>query len=283
MKGLSKLYYSVFTILAVVFPSTGFADPEVANFSTQTGTLSIPFLKIDGSPTFKNVELVQDAATGQFQLTALEEIPPQDIIKVDTTTFLAAGSTQDFPFQGMINVPVLITTERSQTSNLIYRISILDANQFVRFQTANIAGGIAQTAFTPTFDDTFTIRLEGVSGSGDLKIEGEVLTSGPVSDRSVPEPIAAGGTAEGTLAEGAFDDYTYAGTAGTPVTIQTQRTSGSLIYRVQIADSAKFVLHTTVNIAGGTAPTPFTPQTTETFTISIQGVSSFGDYVLELQ
>ena len=281
MKRRNNIYATMLMVMTAIFPSIAFSAPEAANFSTSISTLAVPFVKVDGVLLFKNVEFSLNFSTGGFEITAIEEISPNDIINISTTIPLAEGSFIDGPFHGFLNVPILITTER-QTGNLIYRISILDSSGFVRSQSPNISSGIRQTAFTPTFDDTFRIRVEGITGSGSLIVQGSVLISAPISSRNQVQVISKGSSLNGTLAEAAFDDYLFDGTFNVPIIIRTQRTSGSLIYHISVIDATGALLGTTANFSSGIRETPFTPPSNGTFRIRVEGVTSFGDYILNL-
>jgi hypothetical protein len=147
MKTMSKIYVAILILTAAILPSPAFSGPQTPNFSTSSSTLSVPFVKVDGILLFKNLDLFFNAATGGLEIRVLDEVLPNDIIKIDGTISLAAGSFVSGPFQGFLNVPILITTQR-QSGNLGYRINILDSDgllqtsmaRYTRWRSPSMAG-----------------------------------------------------------------------------------------------------------------------------------------------
>jgi hypothetical protein len=134
MKTMSKIYVAILILTAAILPSPAFSGPQTPNFSTSSSTLSVPFVKVD-------------AATGGLEIRVLDEVLPNEIIKIDGTISLAAGSIVSGPFQGFLNVRILITTQR-QSGNLGYRINILDSDgllqtsmaRYTRWRSPSMAG-----------------------------------------------------------------------------------------------------------------------------------------------
>jgi hypothetical protein len=147
MKTMSKIYVAILILTAAILPSPAFSGPQTPNFSTSSSTLSVPFVKVDGILLFKNLDLFFNAATGGLEIRVLDEVLPNDMIKIDGTISLAAGSFVSGPFQGFLNGPILITTQR-QSGNLGYGINILDSDgllqtsmaRYTRWRSPSMAG-----------------------------------------------------------------------------------------------------------------------------------------------
>jgi hypothetical protein len=113
MNKAHQLYASMPLITAITFPSIAFAKSIAANFDTKTKTLFVQFVKVDNSPTYKNVEIIFDLARGTFDLVEpLEEILDDDIINIDYVISLGTGQFHEDKFISFANVPILITTRR---------------------------------------------------------------------------------------------------------------------------------------------------------------------------
>lgn len=257
------------------------APSEVADFSTSVTTLSIPFVKVNGSLAFKNAELFLNLSTNKFELRNIEEILPNDVINIEENISLADGSFKEFKFSGFENVPILISTERNSGS-LNYQIQIVDSSDFIQLTKGTFASGKREISFTPTFDDVFTVRVIGTNSSGSLNIEGSVLTSGAVSLRNQVQPINLDEGKEGVLADNSFDEYKFTGTPNTPIVIRTQRSTGSLNYVIKIFDSTGTLILNKGTFASGLREIPFTPTSNNEYIIRIEGTNSFGQYVLSI-
>ncbi|MEE9338449.1 MAG: hypothetical protein V3U87_10240 [Methylococcaceae bacterium] len=86
-------------------------------------------------------------------------------------------------------------------------------------------------------DDVFTVRVDGISGAGELSIEGTVLIPGGISLRNQIQSINMNEGKGGVLAENAFDEYLFKGAKNSPIIIRTQSIKGALNYSVKAFDS----------------------------------------------
>ena len=238
-------------------------------------------MKVNGNLTFKNTELFLNLETKQFEIRNIKEILPNDIINIEKNISLAKGSSEEVTFSGFKNLPILINTERNSGS-LTYSVKITDSSGFVHLNKGSFGSGHIETSFTPTIDDVFTIRFEGTGSSGSLNIEGTVLTTGAVSLRNQVQNINREEGKKRILAKDAFDEYSYNGSANTPIIIRTQRSSGSLTYTVKIFDSTGTLVLNKGSFGSGLIETPFTPTTNSNYIIRIEGTGRFGDYVLSI-
>jgi hypothetical protein len=144
----TAMLYPLLMVAAVICPPPAFSDPEAAHYSSSTGVLSAPFLKVDGLLLYKNAQFYLDTTPGRYEIRALEEVLPNDIIHIDTAISLAEGSSSNIVFQGFVNVPILVTTER-QEGSLGYSIQFFDSSGFLRAQRSTQRGNYAPSRMAP--------------------------------------------------------------------------------------------------------------------------------------
>ncbi|MBE7472266.1 MAG: Ig-like domain-containing protein [Anaerolineales bacterium] len=193
---------------------------------------------------------------------------------------LAQGATQEYSFAGYMNTPVLFTIQRTE-GDLGYWLQILDTTGVEVNRQGNFYNGTKAFPFTPKKNGQHIIRVNNLSGSGSYVLTMSLI-SGPASERNQVKPLGLDESQNGSLASGAYDKFSFSGFANTPVLFTLQRTSGGLGYWIQILDTTGVEVNRQGNFYDGTKAIPFTPKKEGEYFIQVNGLESFGSYVLTM-
>lgn len=193
---------------------------------------------------------------------------------------LAAGASDDYTFTGHRNSSILFTLQRS-SGELVYWFEIFDSQNRRLAQHGRFYDGIQQVPFTPPEDGEYRLRMLGDRSFGSYVLNMEHW-SAPAEERGQLRPLADGGSLEGRLAIGAYDEYSFAAQAGEPVTLTTQRQSGNLVYSIFIYDEDGQEVASYGSYHDDLRQSRFEPPATGTYRVHVLGERSFGVYVITL-
>lgn len=193
---------------------------------------------------------------------------------------LAAGASDDYIFTGHRNTPILFTLQRS-SGELGYRFEIYDPQSRRIAQHGRFYDGIQRVPFTPPEDGEYRLRTIGDRSFGSYVLSME-LWSGPAEERGQLRPLVDGGSLNGRLAVGAFDEYSLEARAGEPLTLTTQLQSGNLAYFVFIYDGAGQEVARYGRYYDDLQQSRFEPPADGTYRVRVWGDREFGVYVIAL-
>lgn len=191
---------------------------------------------------------------------------------------VAKDSFNDYSFQGNENTPLLFTIQRSQ-GDLGYWYQVFDSNGFQLAQNGTYYSGVTQIPFTPQEDGNYVFRILGTRAFGEYTLVMTYLGGEPES-RNIITPAEIDTGNSGSLAVGAFDDYSFSGSANTPLLFSVQRVDGNLGYWYEFFDSRGTSLAENGTYYSGIATIPFTPQEDDDYIFRIIGTRDFGSYNL---
>lgn len=248
------------------------------------GTQSIPFtpredgiyaVRILGAYSFGSYTLAVDSLeTGNREsVVALEFGKSQ-------RGELAVSAHHDYRFRGNTNTPLLITCQRSQGS-LNYGFQIYDAQNRRIAEHGTFGGSTVEVPFTPPEDGEYRLRIYGSYHFGSYLLTMDFL-DGPPETRDQVQPLPVGGSHDGRIGAGAYDEYSVAGRAGQPLVLTLQRQSGNLGYSIRIIDAEGIEVANPGTFGGGIQQIPFTPVVDGTLRVRVTANPQFGSYVISL-
>ena len=193
---------------------------------------------------------------------------------------LAAGSFDNFEFQGAHNVPVLIKIQ-SVSGYLYYGVTIYDSEGKSLVEHGRFSDDQThQFPFTPAEDGTYRVSVWGSRYYGRYTLALSRLGGKQRNQVRVLEP---GQSHNGELAVGAYDDYGFQGHANTPLLLTLQRSSGSLYYNLEIFDGQDRRLAEHGQYSSGIQQIPFTPKADGQYRLRAFGSRHFGRYVVSIK
>ncbi len=194
---------------------------------------------------------------------------------------LRAGTVVGYTFTGHANTPILFTTQRTD-GELSYRMLLYDPKDFLIGDHGRFHGNTYRIPFTPPADGEYQLHLKGDARGGSFAVSMAYL-SGPPEKRNQIAPLTLEASEKGMLAVGAFDDFTFPGSANTPLLLKFQRASGELGYSVELFDDRDTSLVKRGKYWDGLRNFPFTPPADGIYRARIQGTDNFGSYTLAMQ
>ena len=219
------------------------------------------------------VQLVAGTAEDRNRVTAVD-------LDQDYGGYLAAGASDSYRFSGHHNTPVLITLQRTR-GELGYSLEIYDSQNRRLSRHGRFWGGVNVVPFTPQLDDEYRLKLVADRNFGGYGLSMK-LVSGPAAERNQVSALLPGGSLEGSLAIGAFDDYLISGKGGQKLMLTTQHLSNSLGYWVRIFNVADEKLAEHGRFYSGTNPMEFVPPENGDYRVRISADRGFGPYVVTL-
>lgn len=209
-----------------------------------------------------------------------ESQPPNEVIPLADNADryqnrLGAEAYDDYTFEGVSNTPIILQTRTE--SQLIYRVLVLNKDKEVLWESGNNRQSTTfnEYPFTPLEDAIYTLRILGVRNFGDYWVKYHALDKPRLIEVQIEERY------ENSLAEGAYDDYQLEGVTNIPLMIKAMG-KDQLGYRVEVLDVAGSVLKQSGNLRQNTQfdELLFTPPLDGAYTIRVNGIRNFGDYVL---
>ena len=194
---------------------------------------------------------------------------------------LRAGTEVSYTFTGHTNTPIFFTAQRTE-GELTYRMLFYDPKDFLIAEHGRLYGNTYRIPFTPSVDGTYRLHLKGDARGGTYAVTMAYL-SGPPEKRNNLVPLTLESSEKGMLAAGAYDDFTFSGSANTPLLLKFQRASGDLGYYVELFDDKDTSLARRGKYRGGLSSFPFTPPSDGTYRARIWGTDNFGSYTLAMQ
>ena len=219
------------------------------------------------------LQLVAGSADKRSQVTALD-------MEQDYEGDLAAGASDAYRFSGYRNTPVLITLQRTR-GELGYLLEIYDSQNRRLSQHGRFWGGVNAVPFTPQLDDDYRLQVVADRNFGGYGLSMNRV-SGSASERNQVRTLLPGGSLDGRLAIGAFDDYLISGQAGQKLVLTTQHLNGSLGYWVRIFGSADEKLAEHGRFFKGTNPMEFVPPEDGDYRVRVSADRGFGPYIVTL-
>ncbi|HEX9730672.1 MAG TPA: hypothetical protein VGG06_01655 [Thermoanaerobaculia bacterium] len=220
---------------------------------------------------------VEDAILRNFREVAGTELSPG----TRATGQLRAGTVAGYTFAGQANTPVLFTVQRTD-GELSYYGLIYDPKDFLLEEHGRFYDGTYSIPFTPTADGEYKLHMKGQSQGGKYAVTMSYL-SGPPEKRNQVTQLTLDRSEKGMLAVGAFDDFSFNGSANTPLLLQIQRSSGELGYEVELLDDQGTSLARYGRFWDRLESVPFTPPGSGRYLARLRGSRNFGSYTLAMK
>jgi hypothetical protein len=184
---------------------------------------------------------------------------------------LAQDAFDEFTFTGSFNTPVLFTVVAN--NGLQLSLQIYKPNGQPVFSSG--FGYNAQYPFTPLENGEYKAKLTAIYGPGSYTITNEYV-AGPPPERNIVKPIILQQLIEGTLAEDAFDEYSFTGSANTPLLFTINAKDG-LQLKLEISKDGQPVFSSGF---GYNVQHPFTPQENGEYRAKLTAIYGPGAYTL---
>jgi hypothetical protein len=169
-----------------------------------------------------------------------------------------------------------------------YAIELVDSSHRISCSYSMKANVDKKTTLpcTPLATDTFTLRVIGTGGEGRYKLQIKPLVS-DTSLRSADNILQIDGEPQsGTIAKGAIAEYRMKLFANSPVRILQQPTGEGVGYQLELVDSKgrnSLRLPSIAKPDQAGSRVPWTPPTTDTYTMRVLGKEGAGPYTIALE
>lgn len=194
---------------------------------------------------------------------------------------VAKDSVAEYRFKGESNSPIEFNLKKVPGQRFRFKIIVANSEGEVHQDYDFYSDDNYSYAFTPPKNDTYTIKIIGISsyGTADIQIDQWVTDAELKSPQNV---VTAGEVIEGKLATSAVAEYRMMMTANAPIDFKFERHSKRMRFRLEIFDETNERRYSGEFYSDDEYRIVFTPLSSDVHVIRLTGISSHGNYTIKL-
>ncbi|SFR50101.1 hypothetical protein SAMN04488070_1532 [Pseudidiomarina maritima] len=194
---------------------------------------------------------------------------------------VAKDSVAEYRFKGESNSPIEFNLKKVPGQRFRFKIVVVNSEGEVHQDYDFYSDDNYSYAFTPPSNDTYTIKIVGLSSYGTANIQIDQWVTDAVL-KSPQNVVTAGEVIEGKLATNAVAEYRMMMTANAPIDFKFERQSKRMRFRLEIFDETNERRYSGEFYSDDEYRIVFTPLSSDVHIIRLTGISSHGNYTIKL-
>lgn len=194
---------------------------------------------------------------------------------------VAKDSVAEYRFKGESNSPIEFNLKKVPGQRFRFKIIVVNSEGEVQQDYDFYSDDNYSYAFTPPNNDTYTIKIIGISSYGTANIQIDQWVTDAVL-KSPQNVVTAGEVIEGKLATNAVAEYRMMMKANAPIDFKFERQSKRMRFRLEIFDETNERRYSGEFYSDDEYRIVFTPLSSDVHIIRLTGISSHGNYTIKL-
>jgi|GEM_PF-2158208 len=194
---------------------------------------------------------------------------------------VAKDSVAEYRFKGESNSPIEFNLKKVPGQRFRFKIIVVNSEGEVHQDYDFYSDDNYSYAFTPPNNDTYTIKIVGLSSYGTANIQIDQWVTDAVL-KSPQNVVTAGEVIEGKLATNAVAEYRMMMKANAPIDFKFERQSKRMRFRLEIFDETNERRYSGEFYSDDEYRIVFTPLSSDVHIIRLTGISSHGNYTIKL-